>query len=55
MPAGTGAPVWSRAYAKRVPFSGSSTDAFVTALNGALSDILAELARDLAAAALPAK
>ena len=52
---GASAPVWSRAYARRVAFAGSSTDAFVTALNGALSDILAELARDLAAAALPAK
>ena len=52
---GASAPVWSRAYAKRMAFAGSSTDAFVTALNGALSEILAELARDLAAAALPAK
>ncbi len=52
---GASAPVWSRAYARRVAFTGSSTDAFVTALNGALSDILGELARDLAAAALPAK
>ena len=52
---GASAPVWSRAYVKRVAFAGSSTDAYVTALNGALSDILAELARDLATAALPAK
>ena len=52
---GASAPVWSRAYAKRVSFAGSSTDAFVTALNGALSEIFAELARDLAGAQLPAR
>jgi ABC-type uncharacterized transport system auxiliary subunit len=50
---GASAPVWSRAYAKRVPFAASSTDAYVTALNAALSEILAELARDLAAIPLP--
>jgi cholesterol transport system auxiliary component len=52
---GASPPVWSRAYAKRVAFAAASTDAYVTALNAALSDILAELARDLAAAPLPAK
>jgi len=52
---GASAPVWSRAYAKRIAFTGSSTDAFVTALNGALSEIFAELPRDLAAAQLPAR
>jgi ABC-type uncharacterized transport system auxiliary subunit len=50
---GASAPVWSRNYAKRVPFAASSTDAYVTALNAALSEILAELARDLAAVPLP--
>jgi cholesterol transport system auxiliary component len=52
---GATAPVWSRAYARRIAFATSSTDAYVTALNAALSEILAELARDLAAAELPAR
>ena len=52
---GASAPVWSRAYARRVAFAGSSTDAFVTALNTAFSEILVELTRDLAAAQLPAR
>jgi len=52
---GASAPVWTRAYAKRIAFATSNTDAYVTALNAALSDILAELARDLTAAELPAR
>ena len=52
---GASAPVWSRAYAKRIAFATSSTDAYVTALNTALSEILAELARDLAAVQLPTR
>ena len=52
---GASAPVWSHAYFKRVAFTGSNTDAYVTALNGALSEVLAELAQDLAAANLPAR
>ena len=52
---GTSAPVWSRGYAKRVAFPQSNTEAYVAALNTALAEILAELARDLAAAQLPAK
>jgi cholesterol transport system auxiliary component len=52
---GASAPVWSRAYFKRVAFAGSATDAYVAALDGALSEILAELTRDLAAAELPAR
>jgi len=52
---GASAPVWSRGYAKRVPFAASSTDAYVAALNAALSEILAELARDLAAVQLPTR
>ena len=52
---GATAPVWSRAYAKRIAFVTSSTDAYVTALNTALSEILAELARDLAAVQLPTR
>jgi len=52
---GASAPVWSRAYAKRIAFATSSTDAYVTALNAALSEILAELARELAAVQLPAR
>lgn len=52
---GASAPVWSHAYLKRVAFAGSGTDAYVTALNGALSEILAELAQDLATAQVPAR
>lgn len=52
---GATAPVWSHAYFKRVAFTGSATEAYVTALNTALSEILAELAQDLAAAQLPAR
>lgn len=50
---GATSPVWSRAYAKRVSFPMSNTDAYVAAQNTALSEILAELTRDLAAAQLP--
>ncbi len=50
---GVSSPVWSRAYAKRVAFPVSNTEAYVAALNSALSEILAELARDLAAVQLP--
>jgi ABC-type uncharacterized transport system auxiliary subunit len=50
---GVGAPVWSRGYFKRVPFASSGTEAYVNALNGALTEILAEMTRDIAAADLP--
>ena len=50
---GASAPVWSRAYAKRVAFPPSNTEAYVAAQNTALAEILAELTRDLAAAQLP--
>jgi cholesterol transport system auxiliary component len=52
---GASAPVWSRAYAKRVPFVPTGTTDYVNALNTAFSEILAELTRDLAAAQLPAR
>jgi len=48
-----GVPVWSRKYERRAPFTAGSASAYVTALNGALSDVLAELSRDLAALSLP--
>lgn len=48
-------PIWSKTYERRVPFAAASTSAYVDALNTAFGDILAELSRDLAAAALPAK
>lgn len=51
--AGSGTPFWNRAYEKRIPFEGGSSNRYVTALNTALSEILADLARDLAAATLP--
>ena len=44
-----GVPVWSKTYEKRVPFTTGSASAYVTALNTAFGDILAELARDLSA------
>lgn len=52
--AGTGTPFWNRAYERRIAFETGSTTRYVTALNTALSEILAELTRDLAAATLPA-
>jgi cholesterol transport system auxiliary component len=48
-----GVPIWSKTYERRVPFASGSASAYVTALNNALSDILAELARDLSALTLP--
>ena len=51
---GTGTPFWNRAYEKRIPFEGGSSSRYVTALNTALAEVLAELSRDLAAATLPA-
>jgi ABC-type uncharacterized transport system auxiliary subunit len=52
---GASAPVWSRTYARRIAFATSDTDAYVSALNAALSEILAELVRDVTAAELPAR
>ncbi len=52
---GSSAPVWSHAYVKRVAFTSTSTGAYVSALNAAFSEVLADLARDLATAELPAK
>lgn len=48
-----GVPVWSRTYERRVPFTPGDASTYVTALNNALGEILAELARDLSA--LPLK
>ena len=48
-----GVPIWSRRYERRVPFTAGNTSAYVVALNGALGDILVELARDLSAVSLP--
>lgn len=49
----TSVPVWSKNYARRLPFAAASTGAYVGALNAAFGEILAELARDLAAVSLP--
>ncbi len=46
-------PVWTRSYERVVPFASGSAAAYIEAQNKALSEILAELARDLAAASLP--
>jgi len=45
--------IWSREYRQRVGFTGSDPEALVRAWNAALSTILADLTRDLAAAELP--
>jgi cholesterol transport system auxiliary component len=50
---GVSSPVWSQAYRKQIAVASSSTSVYVSALNTALSEILADLARDLAAASLP--
>jgi uncharacterized lipoprotein YmbA len=47
--------IWSREYRQRVTASGASAEALAAAWNVALSTILAELARDLASAELPAR
>jgi uncharacterized lipoprotein YmbA len=47
--------IWSREYRQRVAASGASPEALAAAWNTALSSILAELARDLAAAELPVR
>jgi ABC-type uncharacterized transport system auxiliary subunit len=50
---GVNSPVWSQAYRKEVPVTSSTTSAYVAGLNTALAEILADLARDLAAVQLP--
>lgn len=47
-----GVPIWTHTYERRVPFTSGSAAGYTTALNTALSEILAELARDLSAAQL---
>lgn len=46
-------PVWTHEYRKRVPMRDGSPVAYADALNGAFSEIVAELAHDLAGAQLP--
>jgi cholesterol transport system auxiliary component len=45
--------VWSREYRQRVPAGDGAPDALARAMNVALSAVLADLARDLAATTLP--
>jgi len=45
--------IWSQEYRQRVAASSASPEAMAKAWNAALSTILADLARDLAAAELP--
>ena len=45
--------IWSREYRQRVAYTGASADALARGWNAALSALLADLARDLAAADLP--
>lgn len=51
--AGEETPVWSRDYRQRVPMSDATPAAYAQALNRALGEIVAALARDLASADLP--
>jgi hypothetical protein len=48
-----GVPVWSRKYERRLAFTEGNASAYAAALNASLSEIVAELARDLAALTLP--
>jgi uncharacterized lipoprotein YmbA len=48
-----GVPVWTKSYERRVPFTTGSAASYIAAQNGALGDILAEVARDLSAQTLP--
>lgn len=48
-----GVPVWTRRYERRVPFTAGDAAAYAAALNTGFGEILAELARDLAAVSLP--
>jgi hypothetical protein len=45
--------IWSREYRQRVPVAEPGPEALARAWNAALTTILADLARDLAAAELP--
>jgi cholesterol transport system auxiliary component len=46
-------PIWSHDYRQHVPMRDASANAYAEALNKAFADIIAELARDLAAVQLP--
>ncbi len=48
-----GVPVWSRRYERRMPFTEGDASAYAAALNAGFGEILAELAKDLAAVSLP--
>jgi len=50
---GEAVPVWTRTYERTIPFATGSAAAYIDAQNKALSEILAELAGELAAATLP--
>jgi cholesterol transport system auxiliary component len=51
---GSGMPVWTHVYQKRVPLTGATTDGYAAALNTAFGEIFADLTRDLATADLAA-
>jgi ABC-type uncharacterized transport system auxiliary subunit len=50
---GGAVPTWSREYTRRVPLANASPASYAAALNTAVGEIVAELAKDLAAAQLP--
>ena len=51
---GSGTPFWTKGYERRIAFESGSVSKYVAALNIALGELLAELAKDLAALTLPA-
>lgn len=46
---GGGAPIWSKAYSRRVPMPAPSAETYIATQSAALGEILAEAARDMAA------
>lgn len=52
---GSGVPFWSREYTRRIPLATAGATSYAAGLNTAISEIVAELAKDLAAAQLPGK
>jgi ABC-type uncharacterized transport system auxiliary subunit len=50
---GLGVPFWSREYTRRIPLATAGATSYAAGLNTAVGEIVAELAKDLAAAQLP--
>ncbi|MEP7182898.1 MAG: ABC-type transport auxiliary lipoprotein family protein [Betaproteobacteria bacterium] len=52
---GNATPFWSKEYRRRVAVAGAAPEGYAAALSTAMGEILAELAKDLAAVSLPKK